>query len=155
MSPRAAWRLEALGFAQVYDYVHGKLDWLAAGGDVVRPEGAPPTAKELARRDVPTCSLDDDVEAVAARVAATDWAVCAVTNAEGVLLGLLGRAGLRAAGRAEEAMREGPSTVRPDLALEALAERMREHDLTVQLVTTSDGRLVGAVRRKDVEAAVR
>lgn len=154
MSPRAAWRLEALGFAQVYDYVSGKLDWLASGGEVCRPEGAPPTAKELARRDVPTCSLDDDVAAVAARVASTDWAVCAVTNAEGVLLGLLGRSGLRSSGGAEEAMREGPSTVRPDLALDGLVRRMREHALTVQLVTASDGRLLGAVRREDVEAAV-
>ena len=30
MSPRAAWRLEAAGFAPVYDYVAGKSDWLAA-----------------------------------------------------------------------------------------------------------------------------
>ena len=31
MSPRAAWRLESLGFSHVYDYVAGKIDWLAAG----------------------------------------------------------------------------------------------------------------------------
>lgn len=31
MSPRAAARLEALGFAAVYDYAGGKNDWLAAG----------------------------------------------------------------------------------------------------------------------------
>src|SRR5260221_12630591 len=30
MSPRAAWRLEAAGFAPVYDYVAGEADWLAA-----------------------------------------------------------------------------------------------------------------------------
>ncbi len=152
MSPRAAWRLETLGFPAVYDYVGGKLDWLASGGEVIRPEGAPPTAADIARRDLPTCSLDDDVKTVAAGVAATDWGICAVTNAEGVLLGLLGRAGLRASGRVETAMREGPSTIRPDLALDVLAQRMREHDLTVQLLTTSDGRLLGAVRREDVEA---
>jgi hypothetical protein len=29
MSPRAACRLAALGFAEVYDYVAGKVDWLA------------------------------------------------------------------------------------------------------------------------------
>ena len=150
MSPRAAWRLESLGFTEVYDYVAGKLDWLASGGDVVRPEGAPPTAAQLARRDVPTCSLEDDVETVAARVAGTDWSICAVVNAEGVLLGLLGRSGLQGSGRAEERMREGPSTIRPDEAADAVAARMAKHDLTVQLVTTSDGRLVGAVRRADL-----
>ncbi len=31
MSPRAAWRLEHFGFEEVYDYVLGKADWLAAG----------------------------------------------------------------------------------------------------------------------------
>ena len=31
MSSRAAWRLESLGFGDVYDYVDGKLDWMAAG----------------------------------------------------------------------------------------------------------------------------
>lgn len=31
MSPRAAWELESLGFAQVFDYVPGKTDWFASG----------------------------------------------------------------------------------------------------------------------------
>ena len=31
MSPRAAWRLEAFGYVEVYDYVAGKSDWMAAG----------------------------------------------------------------------------------------------------------------------------
>ena len=31
MSPRAAARLETLGFDKVYDYVSGKSDWIAAG----------------------------------------------------------------------------------------------------------------------------
>ena len=31
MSPRAAWRLEGLGFERVYDYVPGKADWSASG----------------------------------------------------------------------------------------------------------------------------
>jgi hypothetical protein len=30
VSPRAAWRLEAAGFGPVYDYMAGKMDWLAA-----------------------------------------------------------------------------------------------------------------------------
>jgi hypothetical protein len=31
MSARAAWRLEELGFRQVYDYVPSKIDWFANG----------------------------------------------------------------------------------------------------------------------------
>ena len=31
MSPRAACRLDTLGFEHVYDYLTGKYDWLARG----------------------------------------------------------------------------------------------------------------------------
>jgi hypothetical protein len=31
MSPRAAWRLEGMGFTEVYDYPPGKADWSASG----------------------------------------------------------------------------------------------------------------------------
>jgi hypothetical protein len=31
MSPRAAWRLETLRFAEAYDYIPGKADWFATG----------------------------------------------------------------------------------------------------------------------------
>jgi predicted transcriptional regulator len=47
----------------------------------------------------------------------------------------------------EEAMTEGPSTVRPNTALAALLERLVRRGLETALVTTSDGRLVGVVRR--------
>lgn len=82
------------------------------------------------------------------RAAETGWTVCAVVNAEGVLLGLLGRSGLQGSGRAEELMREGPSTIRPDEDRDKVAARMQKHDLSLQLVTNSDGRLLGAVLRE-------
>ena len=47
MSPRAAWRLETLGFERVYDYVGGKADWL---GHALPREGeaaSVPNAGEL------------------------------------------------------------------------------------------------------------
>ena len=34
MSPRAACRLEAIGFEEVYDYTAGIADWKAAGLDL-------------------------------------------------------------------------------------------------------------------------
>ena len=37
MSPRAACRLEALGFTRVYDYVDGIADWKAALAKVPTP----------------------------------------------------------------------------------------------------------------------
>ncbi len=44
MSPRAAARLETLGFDDVYDYVSGKSDWMAAGLPTVRESVGVPTA---------------------------------------------------------------------------------------------------------------
>jgi 3-mercaptopyruvate sulfurtransferase SseA len=52
MSPRAAWRLEALGFAEVNDYVDGKLDWLAAGLPTEGSNAERPGAGDVA---APTC----------------------------------------------------------------------------------------------------
>ena len=57
-------------------------------------------------------------------------------------------------GPVEDAMSEGPSTVRPSIGIDALIKRMDERDLTTFPVTTPDGRLVGLVRRADAEKAV-
>jgi hypothetical protein len=45
-------------------------------------------------------------------------------------------------------MREGPSSIRPGEDRDKVAARMQKHDLSLQLVTTSDGRLLGAVLRE-------
>ncbi len=57
MSPRAAARLETLGFTKVYDYVGGKTDWLAAlvnfgyiANEVVTTEEIVRRLKETARQ---------------------------------------------------------------------------------------------------------
>lgn len=73
MSPRAAWRLEALGFSQVYDYVAGKVDWGAAG---LPREGTAITEEnmgEVADANVPTCRLEERLRDVQERARATDW----------------------------------------------------------------------------------
>ena len=60
MSPRAAWRLESIGFTRVYDYVAGKADWGSFGlplqgtkglraGEFVRADGQ---TKRLVNVDV-------------------------------------------------------------------------------------------------------
>jgi CBS domain len=48
-------------------------------------------------------------------------------------------------------MSPGPSTVRPSIGADALLERIHARNLTSHLVTTPDGRLVGLVRRDDLE----
>jgi Mg/Co/Ni transporter MgtE len=46
-------------------------------------------------------------------------------------------------------MRPGPSTFRPHVPIEEMAHFMVHHDLPSSPVTTSDGRLVGLLRRED------
>ena len=155
MSPRAAWRLESLGFEQVYDYEAGKADWGSAG---LALEGESPSEKRVGgyvRTDVPTCRLDERLRDVQKRVDKSEWGWCFVVNEERVVLGRLGRAALRSNDdvSVEEAMTPGPSTIRPSARLEAIVERMRRQNLTSLPVTTSDGRLVGVLLRERAEQA--
>jgi Mg/Co/Ni transporter MgtE len=107
----------------------------------------------VARNDVPTCMLGDSLAAVRARVRAIGWNTCIVVNARGVVLGRLGRKALAADSdeSVEVAMTPGPSTVRPSIGSDALLDRLRARNLTSSVVTMPDGRLVGLVRREDLE----
>jgi CBS domain-containing protein len=150
MSPRAAWRLEALGFSEVYDYVAGKGDWAAFGLPLEGSTASEPRAGDLAEIDVPTCLPGDDLVAVRERVQASGWDTCIVLNEAGIVLGRLGRRALASSEvqSVEEAMTEGPSTVRPNATLAATLERMQKRNLSSYLVTRSDGNLVGLLRRE-------
>ena len=89
LSPRAAWRLETLGFLRVYDYTGGKSDWFAAGlPREGRLSNTPRTADKARKTDV-ICRLDELLGDVAARVreAGESWA--GVVNDERVVLGVL------------------------------------------------------------------
>src|SRR5437899_2121359 len=154
MSPRAAWRLESIGFRQVYDYVAGKADWGSFGLPLQGTKGA--RAGEHVRADVPTCGLEQRLQDVRHQVSAAGWDTCIVVNASGVVLGRLGRKALASAEdvAVEAAMTAGPSTVRPSITLAEIVERMQSQKLTSALVTRSDGRLVGVLRRADAEAAL-
>ncbi len=154
MSPRAAWRLESLGFTQVYDYVAGKADWLAAGLPAEGALAELPRAIDVVRRDVPICQLTHRVADARQLLLASDHSVCVVTNDEGIVLGRIGRRELDAEPGAvvEDAMESGPTTTRPDDPLDALAKRLETARVSSILVTTPDGRLVGIVYRKDAQA---
>lgn len=156
MSPRAASRLESLGFEQVYDYVAGKADWGSFGLPI---EGQRPSSTRVgahARADVPACGPHDRMLEVRERVRAAGWDTCFVTNEEGIVLGRLGRAALAGDDdvSVEEAMTPGPSTIRPSLELEKAVERMHAQKLTSLPVTRSDGVLLGVIRREDAEQAL-
>jgi len=141
----------------VYDYDAGKLDWLAAGLPTEGANAKLPRAGSVARRDTPTCSLDERLGDVRDRVRAAGWEACVVVNAQQVVLGLLRAAELAAQPdlRIEQAMRPGPSTFRPFVSIEEMARFMTEHDLETSPITTSDGRLVGLLRRDDAARTAR
>jgi predicted transcriptional regulator len=149
MSPRAAWRLASLGFEHIFDYLAGKADWSAAGLPLEGAEAGKATPGSAADATVPTCALGDDLQAVRERVRASQWRQCIVVNDKRIVLGRLGRRALEHDDEqtVEEAMTEGPSTVRPDEPLAKLLARLERQELETALVTTSDGRLVGVVLR--------
>jgi Mg/Co/Ni transporter MgtE len=150
MSPRAAWRLEALGFAEVHDYVDGKLDWLAARMLSEGTNAERPRAGDVARADAPTCGLEEPIEEVRERVRAAGWDACVVVTDERVVLGLLRQEELeRPEGSVEQVMRPGPSTFRPHVPIEEMAAFMTAHELPTSPITSSDGRLIGILRRED------
>ena len=154
MSPRAACRLELLGFTQVYNYVAGKADWLAHGLPTQGEQAQVPRAKDVLRRDVVTALPGEPVGGVAARVARSPYGFALVVANDGTLLGRLRKPMLDAdpSTPAEQVMEAGPSTVRPDRPLAELAERLRRRELRTAIVTAPDGKLLGVVLRADMEA---
>lgn len=156
MSPRAASRLESIGFEQVYDYVAGKADWGSAGLPLEGRNGSETRAGAYVRAEVPTCSLEDRLEVVCEQLDESGWDTCFVVDERRVVLGRLGRRAIRARENvtAEEAMTPGPSTIRPSARLKDVVERMQRQKLTTLPVTTSDGRFVGLLLRADAERAL-
>jgi CBS domain-containing protein len=146
-------RLETLGFHRVYDYVAGKKDWGSFGLPREGTKVPNRSAGMVARTDVPTCRRDERLVDVRRRVRAAGWDTCVVVE-DRVVLGRVGAKALASEEdiSAEEGMSPGPSTVRPSIGADALLRRMRERNVRSFLVTTSDGRLVGLVRRSDLES---
>jgi hypothetical protein len=113
MSPRAACRLQTLGFTRVYDYVLGKADWLAYGLPTEGEQANVPRAKDLLRQDVATARVDERVSAVRQRVARSPYGFALVLAQDRTLLGRLGKAALEGNpdAAAQQVMEPGPSTV--------------------------------------------
>lgn len=157
MSARAAWRLQSLGFTQVFRYTNGKRDWFAAG---LPCEGnrciAFSQPGELARRDAPTCRTTELIGVVRDRVRTSGWDVCVVVNDERIVLGLLRDAELNTDPWriAETVMEEGPRTFRASARVKETLGYMRRHVVDSVLVTTPDGKLLGVLRRDDAERAI-
>jgi CBS domain-containing protein len=151
LSPRAACRLETLGFEQVYDYVPGKVDWLARMLPVEGARANETRVGDLARDDVVTCGLGDDAVEVGNRIEESPYGFALVEAEDGTLLGRLRRSAIEAGKTAEEVMSPGPSTVRPDADVDELRGKLDAKDLKTAIVSTPEGRLIGVVLRKALD----
>lgn len=150
MSPRAAWRLEELGFSDVYDYVPGKQDWFAAD---LPYEGEAVFAGRAVRRDAPTCGPDDTLGEAADRISG-EVGLCPVVDHSGVVMGVIRTDDV--AGDPDDpvrsVMRFGTTTVRPSEDLPELIERMRKASVDAIVVTRPNATLVGVLVRGEAEA---
>ena len=128
---------------------------MAAGLPTDGTNAERPRAGDVASRDAPTCRLDEPIERVRERARSLGWDACVVVNDERVVLGLLRKAELDSQDGqpVERVMRPGPSTFRPHVAIEEIAHFMVDHDLPTSAITTSNGRLVGLLRREDAARA--
>lgn len=73
MSPRAACRLERIGFVQVHDYTAGISDWKAAGLYVEATERQVVSVADAMQVDVPTCDPMETLGPVRNRTFAAGW----------------------------------------------------------------------------------
>jgi CBS-domain-containing membrane protein len=155
MSPRAACRLATLGFKEVYDYMPGKVDWMARALPLEGEKADEPRAIDIARTDVVTCEQQDTIGAVHDRVTHSPYGFAFVLGPGGVLLGRLRKAALEddPDTNAQDAMEPGPSTTRPDTPPDELLAKLQHADLTTAVLTDPEGQLLGIVRRRDLEAA--
>jgi CBS domain-containing protein len=155
MSPRAAWRLEALGFTDVYDFVAGKTDWFACGHPREGMSTETPWVGDLVA-DAVTCALDAPLGDARRLVSASDFDFCVVVNEEDIVAGVLrGDALAKDADTvAEDAMELGPRTTRPSKPVAELLRKRSSQGVKSWIVTTAHGELVGILRRTDAERAV-
>ena len=153
MSPRAAARLESLGFTKVYDYEAGKSDWLAAALPSEGRLAGEPSAGDVVRGDDIACHLSERLGDVAKRVRAAGRDVCIVVNDRHVILGRIRGRALDGDPNAlvDDVMQPGPSTIRPDTNLETVVSTLRGDNVKSTLVADQEGRIIGTVYLEDVE----
>lgn len=157
MSPRAAWRLDGLGFQQVYDFVGGKTAWIERG---LPTEGTGPfllLAGQVLRSATATYRPDTHSGQVRAELQPGADSICAVTNDAGIVIGRVRWKDLPKEDgvRVEQFMQLGPATVRPREELRGLVERMKRAGVKTILVTSEKGRLLGMVNRDEGERFIR
>jgi rhodanese-related sulfurtransferase len=147
LSARAAWRLESMGFQEVYRYTPGKADWLAAGWETEGTEAKKVRIRQMIHKDVPTCSLRERLEDVKSR-RRPNQDLCVVLNDRNIVLGVIQGETWDAnpLARIADVMQPGPQTIRPELEPKDAQKLLRHYDASNAIVTTSDGELLGLIK---------
>ena len=128
-----------MGF-ETFDYVSGKVDWLAAGLPTVRTEPAPRRAIDVTDREPAICSPETPAASLGPRPVI-------VVNEHRIVLGRVRSGDHPPDAPAEDVMEPGPATVRAHEPLDELLERMSRRGVPEIVVTTPEGRLLGVVRQ--------
>jgi rhodanese-related sulfurtransferase len=146
LSARAAWRLESMGFQEVYRYTPGKEDWIASGLETEGTNADRPRLKQYLKTNVQTCLLRDRMQDIQNRRGAHD--ICVVFNDRNIVMGVIQGDAWNAnpLSRASEAMSPGPRTFRPDGDPKEILKELRSKDVDSALITSSDGELLGILR---------
>ena len=156
MSPRAAARLETLGFEDVYDYVAGKTDWTACGLPL---EGRPKDLKlvsDLLNTEVATSRPTEKTGEVAKRIRSQGYNYCPVVNESDIVLGLfrIPSAPTHSEDAVEDQMQLGPTTFRANTSVDQAAAFMAKNNRSEVLITSSDGKFLGVLTREVADHAV-
>jgi rhodanese-related sulfurtransferase len=156
LSARAAWRLESLGFTDVYDYEAGEMDWVAYGLPTEGKRAGALRVSDIMRTDIPICGPRDRIGDAGIAVRARGWEICAVLNPERVVLGLLHGDVWNAAHDTpvEDVMSNGPPTTRPSTFLDEMVERLQRRNTPGILISSSNGVLMGYLWRSEAETAL-
>lgn len=151
MSPRAACRLEALGFEKVFDYELGIADWKAGGLATDGNGRRVQTVADAMRPDIPTCDLSEQVGDVEKRVRESGWEDCVAIDCEDLVVGRLRASSWNVdpSSAAAEVMELGPTTVRPSDPLDSLVARMEKRPTPLVVVATPQGNLLGVILLED------
>ena len=96
--------------------------------------------------EVPTCRLDEPVGHAGARAEERGYSACPVVNENGIVLGVIGKYDWDTdpTVSVEQLMDSAPNTLRPSDPLDKAKQTLNQSGRGAVLVTTSDGRLLGA-----------
>jgi CBS domain-containing protein len=144
-----------LGFTEVYDYLPGKVDWLAHNLPVEGERPDTRTAGRVMRDDAAVCRPTDRIAEVRESIARSPYPFALITSDNHTLVGRAPSSALDPASDRPvwDVAEPGPKTFRPHVSVEKVVEVLADKGLRWAIVTTPEGRLLGVASREDLARA--